>query len=33
MSNGKDMTVHLIVDLVKKTLNKIPSYKNKSICS
>ena len=33
MSNGKDMTTHLIVALIKKTLNEIPSYKNESILS
>ena len=31
MSNGKDMTIRLIVGLIKKTLNEIPSYKNESI--
>ena len=33
MSNGKDMTIHLIVGLIKKTLNEIFSYKNESILS
>ena len=33
MSNGKDMTIRLIVGLIKKTLNEIPSYKNESILS
>ena len=32
-SNGKDMTIHLIVGLIKRTLNEIPSYKNESILS
>ena len=27
MSNGKNMIIHLIVGLTKKTLNEIPSYK------
>ena len=33
MSNGKDMTIRLIVGLIKKTLSEIPSYKNESILS
>ena len=32
-SNGKDMTIHLIVGLIKRTFNEIPSYKNESILS
>ena len=28
MSNEKDSIIHLIVGLIKKILNKIPSYKN-----
>ena len=28
---GKDTIIHLIVGLIKKTLNKIPPYKNESI--
>ena len=28
MSNEKDTIIHLIVGLIKKILNKIPSYKN-----
>ena len=31
MSNGKGMTIGLIVGLIKKILNEIPSYKNESI--
>ena len=27
MSNGKDIIIHLTVGLIKKILNKIPSYK------
>ena len=33
MSNGKDMIIHLIVWLIKKILNEIPSYKNELIPS
>ena len=38
MPNGQDMTIHLIVGLIKKTLNEIFSnaislYKNESILS
>ena len=38
ISNGKNTTIHLIVALIKKTLNYIPSnaislYKNESILS
>ena len=33
MSNRKDMTLHLIVGSIKKTLNEIHSYKNESILS
>ena len=33
MSNGKDMIIHLIVGLIKSTLNAIPLYKNESILS
>ena len=38
MSNGKDTIIHLIVGLIKKTLNESPSnaislYKNESILS
>ena len=33
MSNGKDMMIHLIVGLIKKTLNEIPLYKNEPILS
>ena len=34
MSNGKDkINIHLIVGLIKKILNEIPSYKNESILS
>ena len=33
MSNGKDTTIHLIVGLIKKTLDQIPSYKNELILS
>ena len=38
MSNGRDMAFHLIVELLKKTLNEITSnaislYKNESILS
>ena len=29
-SNGKDTIIHLIIGLIKKTLNKIPTYKNES---
>ena len=28
MSNGKDTIIRLIVELIKKTLNEIPLYKN-----
>ena len=30
MSNAKEMTIHLIVGLIKMTLNETPSYKNES---
>ena len=33
MSNQKDMTIHLIVGLIKKALNQIPLNKNESILS
>ena len=33
MSNGKDMIIHLIVGLIKKTFNEIPLYKNEPILS
>ena len=34
MSNGKDMIIHLIAGLIKKTkLNEILFYKNESILS
>ena len=33
MSNGKDMTMHLIVGLIKKTLNEFFSHENESILS
>ena len=33
MSNGKDTIILLIVELIKKTYNEIPSYKNESILS
>ena len=38
MSNGKDMTIHLIIELIKKTLNEIllnavSLYKSESILS
>ena len=33
MSNGKDTTIHLIVGLIKKTMNEILLYKNESILS
>ena len=32
-SNGKDMTIYLIIGLIKRTLNEIPSHKNESILS
>ena len=33
MSTKKDMMIHLIVGLIKKTLNEIHLYKNESILS
>ena len=33
MSNGKDTIIRLVVGLIKKTLNEIPSNKNESILS
>ena len=33
MSNGKYTIIHLIVELIKKTLNAIPLYNNESIIS
>ena len=33
MSNGEDTIIHLIVELIKKALNEILLYKNKSILS
>ena len=33
MSNGKDMTIRLIVGLIKKTLKAIPLHKNESTLS
>ena len=33
MSNEKDMIIHLIAGLIKKTLDEIRSYKNESIPS
>ena len=33
LSNLKDMIIHLIVGLIKETLNEILSYKNESILS
>ena len=33
MSNGKDTIIRLLVGLIKRALNEIPSYKNESILS